>query len=102
MRDSLAMVGLASSVVITTVNYVCLFNRTDGSLLMALLFHASQGALSVGMLGSTGADADRVPVAHFGVLVVAVTVIIGFDHAAWRSAPASAVNEESVRTALAH
>ena len=54
------------------------------------------------MLGFTGADADRVPVVHFGVLVVAVTVIIGFDHAAWRSAPASAVNEESVPTALAH
>lgn len=101
MLDSLAPIGLASSVVITFI-YVWLFNRTDGSLLMALLFHASQGALTFGMLGFTGADADRVPVVYFGVLVVAVTVIIGFDHTAWRSAPASAVNEESVPTALAH
>jgi membrane protease YdiL (CAAX protease family) len=98
---NLGWIGLPSTVLITFL-YVWLFNRTGGSLLMAMLFHASQGAFTFGMLGFTGADADRVPVVYFGVLVVAVTVIIGFDHTAWRSAPASAVNEESVPTALAH
>ena len=97
---SLAPVGLPSTVAITFL-YVWLVNRTDGSLLMPLLFHASQGALTFGMLGFTGADAPRVPVVYFGVLVVAVAVIIGFDRAAWRSAPASAVDEEPVPTAQA-
>jgi membrane protease YdiL (CAAX protease family) len=90
---SLAPVGLPSTVVITFV-YVWLVDRTQGSLLMPLLFHASQGALTFGMLGFTGTDADLVAVVYFGVLVVAVAAIIALDRPAWRTAPASAVNED--------
>lgn len=96
---SLAPIGLASTVVITFV-YVWLFDHTAGSLLMALLFHASQGTLTFHTLGYTGADADRVPVVYFGVLVVAVAALIGFDRAAWRSAPASAVDGEPERASV--
>ena len=92
---SLAPVGLPSTVVITFL-YVWLVNRTQGSLLMPLLFHASQGALTFGMLGYTGSDADLVAIVYFGVLVVAVAAVLGLDRTAWRTAPASAVNEDRV------
>lgn len=92
---SLAPVGLPSTVAITFL-YVWLVDRTQGSLLMPLLFHASQGALTFGMLGFTGADADRVAVVYFGVLVVAVAALVGLDRSVWRTAPASAVNEDRV------
>jgi uncharacterized protein len=95
---SLTAVALPSTVAITFL-YVWLFDRTGGSLLMALLFHASQGAFTFGMLGSTGADADRLPAVYFGVVVVAVAAVIGFDRAAWRSAPVSAVDGEPVPAA---
>ncbi len=90
---SLAPVGLPSTVAITFL-YVWLFNRTGGSLLMALLFHASQGALTFGMLGFTGSGADRVAVVYFGVLVVAVAAVVSGDRAAWRRAPKSAIAAE--------
>jgi uncharacterized protein len=97
---SLAPVGLPSTVAITFL-YVWLFNRTGGSLLMALLFHASQGALTFGMLGFTGADADRVAIVYFGVTLVAVAAVIGLDRPAWQAPPASAVNEEPVPAPVA-
>jgi membrane protease YdiL (CAAX protease family) len=87
----LAPVGLPSTVVITFI-YVWLFDHTRGSLLMALLFHASQGAFTFGMLGWTGADADRAPVVYFGVLVVVVGVLLVSDRGTWRTAPPSAVD----------
>jgi membrane protease YdiL (CAAX protease family) len=85
--------GLPSTVVITFL-YVWLFNRTGGSLLMAMLFHASQGAVTFGMLGFTGADADRVGHVYFGVLVVVVGAVVGLDRTAWRTAPESAIDAE--------
>ncbi len=90
---NLGWIGLPSTVVITFL-YVWLFNRSGGSLLMAILFHASQGALTIGMLGSTGAYADRVGYVYFGVLVVAVGAVVGLDRAIWRRAPESAIDGE--------
>jgi membrane protease YdiL (CAAX protease family) len=90
---NLGWIGLPSTVVITFL-YVWLFNRTGGSLLMAMLFHASQGAVTFGMLGFTGADADRVGHVYFGVLVVAVGAVVGLDRTAWRTAPESAIDAE--------
>ncbi len=87
---SLAPVGLPTTVAITFL-YVWLVNRTDGSLLMPLLFHASQGAFTFGTLGYTEDDAA---LAYFGVVVVAVAAVIGLDRSAWRTAPASAVNRQ--------
>jgi CAAX protease family protein len=85
--DDLGWIGLPSTFVITFL-YVWLFNRSGGSLLMTVLFHASQGALTFGMLGFTGADLDRAAYVYFGVLVVAVGAVVGLDRAAWRRAPA--------------
>jgi uncharacterized protein len=79
---------------VITFLYVWLFNRTGGSLLMAMLFHASQGALTFGMLGSTDAYADRAGYAYFAVLVVAVGAVVGLDRAIWRRAPESAIDAE--------
>jgi uncharacterized protein len=90
---NLGWIGLPSTVVITFL-YVWLFNRTGGSLLMAMLFHASQGALTFGMLGFTDADENRAGYVYFGVLVVAVTAVVWFDRAAWRTAPRSAIDAE--------
>ena len=90
---NLGWIGLPSTVVITFL-YVWLFNRTGGSLLMAVLFHASQGALTFGMLGSTGADADRTAYVYFGVLVVVVGAVVGLDRTAWCTAPESAIAAE--------
>ncbi|WP_170121269.1 CPBP family intramembrane glutamic endopeptidase [Geodermatophilus tzadiensis] len=90
---NLGWIGLPSTVVIAFL-YVWLVNRTGGSLLMAVLFHASQGAFTFGMLGYTGAAADRAAHVYFGVLVVTVALVVVGDRAAWRRAPASAVAAE--------
>jgi uncharacterized protein len=91
--DNLGWIGLPSTVLITFL-YVWLFNRTGGSLLMTILFHASQGALTFGMLGFTEADENRASYVYFGVLVVAVVAVVGLDRAAWRKAPESAIDAE--------
>ena len=90
---NLGWIGLPSTFLISFL-YVWLFNRTGGSLLMAVLFHASQGALTFRMLGFSGADADRVGYVYFAVLVVAVGAVVGLDRAIWRRAPGSAIAPE--------
>jgi membrane protease YdiL (CAAX protease family) len=90
---SLSWVGLPGTVAITFV-YVWLFDHTDGSLLLALLFHASQGAFTFGMLGLPAADAERAAAVYTGVLIVVVAGLVALDRRAWRSAPASAVEAE--------
>jgi|1185.fasta_scaffold17094_2 membrane protease YdiL (CAAX protease family) len=90
---SLGWIGLPSTVAITFL-YVWLFNRTDGSLLMALLFHASQGAFTFGMLGFSTSDEERAAFVYFGVLVVAAAALVVLDRAAWRKAPAAAVDAD--------
>jgi hypothetical protein len=59
---------------------------------MAVLSHASQGAFTFGMLGFTGADADRAAYVYAGVLVVAVAAVVGLDRPVWRRAPESAID----------
>jgi uncharacterized protein len=80
---SLGWIGLPTTVAITFL-YVWLFNRTGGSLLMTILFHASQGAFTFGMLGFTGADAERAGYVYFGVVVVTVAAILALDRPAWQ------------------
>ncbi len=93
VTGDLGWIGLPSTVVITFL-YVWLFDRTGGSLLVPLLFHAGQGAFTFGMLGFAGVHADRAAHVYFGVLVVAVAAVVVLDRAAWRRAPASAVDRE--------
>jgi len=86
----LTWIGLPTTVVITFL-YVWLFNRTGGSLLLVMLFHASQGAFTYGMLGFEGADARRLDVLYLGVVTLAVAATIALDRSAWRTASPSAV-----------
>jgi uncharacterized protein len=93
VQGELGWIGLPSTVVITFL-YVWLFDRTRGSLLMALLFHASQGALTFGDLGFDPSDERLAAYVYFGVLVVAVAAVVGLDREAWRRAPASAIDAQ--------
>jgi uncharacterized protein len=88
---NLGWIGLPSTFVITFL-YVWLFNRTGGSLLMAMLFHASQGALTFGMLGFGDADENRAGYVYFGVLVVAGVAVVALDRGAWSRAPTAATD----------
>jgi uncharacterized protein len=99
VQGELGWIGLPSTVVITYL-YVWLFNRTGGSLLMAVLFHASQGALVFGDFGFDAADERLAGYVYFGVLLVAVAAVIGLDREMWRRAPASAINPEQREEAL--
>ena len=93
----LGWIGLPSTVAITFV-YVWLFNHTDGSVLLPVIFHAMQGAFTFGGLGYTTADLVRAEYLYFVVLVVLVLGMLLLDRRAWRVAPPSAV-EPSADTA---
>jgi hypothetical protein len=54
-EGDLAPVGLLSTFAVTIV-YVWLFNHTNGSVLLTLIFHATQGSIAFGELGLQGAD----------------------------------------------
>lgn len=82
----LSVTGLPTTFAITFL-YVWLFNRTDGSVLLTLLFHNSQGTFTMGSFGFTGADAARVELVYFMVVVLAVLGTIALDRQAWQKAP---------------
>ncbi len=86
----LGWIGLVSTVAITFV-YVWLFNHTDGSVLLPVIFHAMQGAFTFGGLGYAAVDLARAEYLYCAVLVVLVIGIVVFDRRAWRVAPPSAV-----------
>lgn len=88
---SLSPIGLPTSFVITFF-YVWLFNRTGGSVLLTLLFHNSQGTLTVGSFGFSGSDASRAELIYLVVVIGAVLTTILLDRNAWRTAPASAAD----------
>ncbi len=96
----LGPVGLPTTVVITFL-YVWLFNRTGGSLLFPVLFHASQGAFTFGSVSSTAADLERAGLIYAGVLVMVVLAVLALDPRAWRSAPAAALEPLAFRSPAA-
>jgi membrane protease YdiL (CAAX protease family) len=87
------LIGLPATFSITIV-YVWLFNRTGGSVLLTLLFHNAQGFIRMGDLGYSGADLSRQEWLEFVAWSLIALVLIVFDRAAWRTAPASAVYPE--------
>ncbi|MFF1251480.1 CPBP family intramembrane glutamic endopeptidase [Pseudarthrobacter sp. NPDC058329] len=86
----LSPTGLPTTFAITFL-YVWLFNRTGGSVLLTLLFHNSQGTLTMGSFGFTGADAGRVELVYLAVVVLAVLGTMALDRQAWRKAPRPAI-----------
>jgi membrane protease YdiL (CAAX protease family) len=88
----LGPIGLLGTVAVTFV-YAWLFNRSGGSVLMTLLFHAVEGSISFGDLGFAGADLTRMEYLYTLTLVVAAVGVVLLDRRAWRSAPDAAVLE---------
>jgi membrane protease YdiL (CAAX protease family) len=97
---ALGPIGLLGTVAVTFV-YAWLFNRTNGSVLMTLLFHAMEGSISFGDLGFVGADATRMEYLYTFTLVLAAVAVVAFDRNAWRRAPAAAVLERLRRDPVA-
>ncbi|GAA3572110.1 hypothetical protein GCM10022419_061230 [Nonomuraea rosea] len=85
-----SLIGLPATFVITFV-YVWLFNHTGGSLLLVLLFHVTQGTITLGNIGFTGTDLARMEWLGFAAWTVVAVAVVVFDRAAWRTAPATAV-----------
>lgn len=96
----LGPVGLPTTVVITFL-YVWLFNRTGGSLLFPVLFHASQGAFTFGSVSSTATDLERAGLIYAGVLVVVVLAVLVLDRRPWSVAPSSALEPLPARSPAA-
>lgn len=92
----LGPIGLLGTVAVTFV-YAWLFNRTGGSVLLTLLFHAMEGSISFSDLGFTGVDLTRMEYLYTVVLCVAAACVVLLDRRAWRHAPDSAVLQ-SLRT----
>lgn len=88
----LGPIGLLGTIAVTFV-YAWLFNRTSGSVLMTLLFHAMEGSISFGDLGFTGADLTRMEYLYTATLVLAAVAVVVLDRNAWRRAPDAAVLE---------
>ncbi len=82
----LGVAGLPGTFVITIV-YVWFFNHTKGSVLMALLFHISQGSITFSDLGFTGADLSRMDTLSATVWAVIAIGVLALDHRAWDKAP---------------
>jgi uncharacterized protein len=76
-------VGLPTTFVITIV-YCWLFNRSRGSVLLTMLFHVTQGTITVGTFGFDGADVDRMLWLGFAAWTVVAIAVIALDRRAWR------------------
>jgi membrane protease YdiL (CAAX protease family) len=89
----LGPIGLIGTVAVTFI-YTWLFNRSGGSVLMTLLFHAMEGSISFGDLGFAGADLTRMEYLYTFTLVIAAVGVVALDRTAWRRAPDGAVLEQ--------
>jgi uncharacterized protein len=87
--SGLSVIGLPTTFAITFL-YVWLFNRTGGSVLLTLLFHNSQGTLTVGSFGFAAAGAGRAELIYFLAVVLAVLATVVLDLRTWRRVPRSA------------
>jgi uncharacterized protein len=83
-------IGIVTTFVITFV-YVWLFNRTDGSVLLVLLFHNAQGFVTMPDLGYAGDALARQEMLEFVAWTVIALVLILADRSVWRTAPPAAV-----------
>ncbi|TMR91430.1 CPBP family intramembrane glutamic endopeptidase [Nonomuraea basaltis] len=81
-----SLIGLPTTFLITFV-YVWLFNRSGGSLLLVLLFHVTQGTITLGNIGFTGADVVRMEWLGFAAWTLVAAAVLLFDRKAWLAAP---------------
>ena len=90
-------IGIVTTFVITFV-YVWLFNRTDGSVLLVLLFHNAQGFVTMPDLGYAGDALARQEMLEFVAWTVIALILIVADRGAWRTAPPAAVYADEHRS----
>jgi uncharacterized protein len=83
-------IGILTTFVITFV-YVWLFNRTDGSVLLVLLFHNAQGFVTMPDLGYAGQALARQELLEFFAWTVVALVLIVADRGAWRTGAPAAI-----------
>jgi len=88
--DDLGPIGLVSTFSIT-IFYVWLFNHAGGSVLLTLIAHSTQGAITMSDLGFAGADLARQEWLECIAWTIVAVGLIVLDRAAWRTAPATAV-----------
>ncbi|MGH9248291.1 MAG: CPBP family intramembrane glutamic endopeptidase [Acidimicrobiales bacterium] len=88
--DDLGPIGLVSTFSITIV-YVWLFNHARGSVLLTLIFHSTQGSITMSDLGFVGADLSRQELLECVAWSVVAIGVIVLDRAAWRIAPPMAI-----------
>jgi membrane protease YdiL (CAAX protease family) len=89
LTGELGPIGLLGTVGVTFV-YVWLFNRSGGSVLLTLIFHAVEGSITFEGMGFTGADSSRMEILYSVVLCLAAAGVVVFDRPAWRTAPPAA------------
>ncbi|NMO55783.1 CPBP family intramembrane metalloprotease [Actinoplanes sp. TBRC 11911] len=81
-------VGLPTTFVITIV-YCWLFRRSRGSVLLTMLFHVTQGAVTPATFGysdiSDSSDVDRMLWLGFGAWIVVALAVVLLDRAVWRT-----------------
>ena len=83
-------IGLVSTFAVT-IFYVWLFNHARGSVLLTLIAHSTQGAITMSDLGFAGADLVRQEWMECVAWTLVAIGVIVLDRAAWRKAPPEAV-----------
>ena len=91
LMGMLPFVGLPTTFAITFV-YCWLFNRTGGSGLLTLVFHATEGSVRLSQLGFTEADFGRQAVVYGILWFLVAAALIALDRPAWRQAAPEAID----------
>jgi membrane protease YdiL (CAAX protease family) len=89
LTGELGPVGLLGTVGVTFI-YVWLFNRSGGSVLLTLIFHAMEGSILFEEMGFVGSDSSRMEILYSVVVCFAAVILVVFDRPAWRTAPHAA------------
>lgn len=87
--DQLPLLGLPTTFAITFV-YCWLFDRTDGSVLLTLIFHAAQGSIQIEDLGWSGAALTRMDVLTCVAWTLVAVIVILVDRRRWLAPPLTA------------
>lgn len=80
--EKLPPLFLVATVAVTFV-YTWLYIRTDGSVFMTMLAHASEGTIKIGALGLVGAASTRMTVLYTASWCVLAIALVLFDRKTW-------------------
>ena len=80
--EKLPPLFLVATVAVTFV-YTWLYLRTNGSVFMTMLAHASEGTIKIGALGLVGAASTRMTVLYTACWCVLAVGLVAFDRKTW-------------------